>query len=234
MKWRDILEKVERGEISAEEGAALMGEQNAASVPPIPSQPAIPAEPAEAAQPAQPAQPAQAAAGPSGGERVDMPAGEEAEPVADPGLNERLEYWKRWWMVPLWVGMGVFLVGAALIAWGHTSQHVFWFVCGFFPLLLGLLGMFLSWWSQTARWLHVRVLDHKGGRVNRVMISMPVPIRLAGWFLRVFGKTIPGLRDQEKVLETLPSMLSALENDREPISIEVNDKDGSQVQVYFT
>jgi hypothetical protein len=228
MKWREILEKVERGEISAEEGAAMMNEQNAGPIPPTPSQPAVPAEPAI------PAQPAEAAAQPEAGARVETPAGDEPDPMPDPELDRRLEYWKRWWMVPLWVGMGIFLVGAALIAWGHTSQHTFWFICGFFPLLLGLLGMFLSWWSQTARWLHVRVRDHKGGRINRVMISMPVPIRLAGWFLRVFGKTIPGLRDQEKVLETLPSMLSALEDDREPISIEVNDKDGSEVQVYFT
>ena len=219
MKWREILEKVERGELTAEEGAALMGGQA----------PANPAEPA-ASQPVQPPP----VDWTTGGEPAAAAVEEEAGPEPDVELDERLKYWKRWWMVPLWVGMGVFLVGAALIAWGHAGQRMFWFVCGFFPLLLGLLAMFLSWWSQTARWLHVRVRDQKGGKVNRVMISMPVPIRLAGWFLRVFGGSIPGRRDQPQVLETLPSMLSALEQDREPLSVEVNEKDGSEVQVYFT
>lgn len=220
MKWREILEKVERGELTAEEGAALMGGQAAAA----PAQPAA----------EQPAPPPPAGDWTTGGEPAAAAVEEEAGPESDAELDERLKYWKRWWMVPLWVGMGVFLVGAALIAWGHAGQRTFWFVCGFFPLLLGLLAMFLSWWSQTARWLHVRVRDNKGGKVNRVMISMPVPIRLTGWFLRLFGNSIPGLRDQPQVLETLPSMLSALEQDREPLSVEVNEKDGSQVQVYFT
>ncbi len=231
MKWREILEKVERGELTAEEGAALMN-QGAAEAQ---TMGAVPATPAVAAIPAIPAEPSEAPAEAAAPEAAPAASATWDEtPRDDPELDERLEYWKRWWLVPLWVGMGVFLVGAALIAWGHTSQHVFWFVCGFFPLLLGLLGMFLSWWSQTARWLHVRVHDTKGGKVNRVTISMPVPIRLAGWFLRVFGDTIPGLRDQKNVREMLPSLLSALEKDREPMSIEVNEKDGSEVRVYFT
>ena len=232
MKWREILEKVERGELTAEEGAALMSTEGTAA--PVPSQPAIPPAPVVPAEAAEEPEPAAPAAEPARVKPFDSSAWEEPAPSPDPELEERLEYWKRWWLIPLWVGMGIFLMGAAIIAWGHTSQQVFWFVCGFFPLLLGLLGMFLSWWSQTARWVHVRVRDKKGGKENRVMISMPVPIRLASWFLRVFGDLIPGLRDQKDVREMLPPLLEALEKDRSPMSVEVNEKDGSEVQVYIT
>ncbi len=212
VNMREILERVERGELSAQQGAALLagGEEPHAPETPVP----VSAE-------------AQDTPPPGAGEA-------QAEtPAPDPGLEERLEYWKRWWMVPLWIGMGIFAIGAALIAWGHTSQRVFWFVCGFFPLFFGLFAMLVAWWSQTARWVHVRVKEGKQGG-TRVMISLPVPLRLAGWFLRTFGNAIPGLREQKSAREMIGPMLDQLEKDREPIAIEVNDKDGTEVQVYIT
>jgi hypothetical protein len=210
MQWREILEKVERGELSAEEGAALMGRS--------------PANPATGS--------AGAASGASTAPAKQAPTTQTANP--DQEMKTRLAYWKRWWMLPLWVGMGIFLVGAALVAWGHAGQHNFWFVCGFLPLLLGLLAMFLSWWSQTAHWLHVRVNPTRGNPSKRVNISMPIPIRLAGWLLRNFGDRIPGLKDQAHVREALPALFKAMDQEDAPLVVEVNEEDGSQVQVYLT
>ncbi len=213
--WREILEKVERGELTAEQGAALMS-----GAPP-------PAEPLQPAPEAAGAPPPPAAAEASAGE-----AAPRAEP--DPELDARLEYWKRWWLIPLWVGLGVFIAGAGLIAWGYVGQRTFWFVCGFFPLLLGLLGIFVSWWSQTARWVHVRVREGQGGATNRVTISLPVPIKLVGWALHIFGDRIPGLSEQKAVRESLPSLFKELEQNRDPIAVEVNEKNGTEVRIYIT
>jgi len=224
--WREILDKVARGELTAEQGAVLMGggklEAEAAPAPPAP-------EPA----PEPHSQPEPPPSGPSFA-RASAPAGASPEPDSDPELSSRLEYWKRWWLIPLWIGLGIFIAGAGLIAWGYTSQRTFWFVCGFLPLLFGLLGIVVSWWSQTARWVHVRVHSQKGGTTNRVTVSMPLPIRLVDWGLRIFGDRIPGLNEHKAVRDSLPALFTELEHNREPIAVEVNEKDGTEVRIYIT
>jgi len=190
-RWREILEKIEQGLLSPEEGARLMSE------PPVEAHPTH--------------------------EEV-LP---NEEPRAEPEFDPRLDYWKRWWMVPLWVGLSIFVLAAWLMAWAHLNERGFWFVCSFFPLVGGLFVVLLGWWSQNARWVHVRVREKTG---KNIAISIPIPIGLGKWFFRVFGKTIPGLRDQEKVLDSMPEMLDALGKNKEPLSVEVNDE-GAEVQV---
>jgi hypothetical protein len=196
--WRDILEKVERGELTPEEGAALMKQEAHAPV-----QPVIDVLPA------------------------DMP------PEDDPDFEKRMNYFKRWWVLPLWAGAGIFIFGALLLAWGSSSKLMFWFVCGFFPLLFGLLVMLLAFWSQSAHWVHVRVRSKHEGKTTRVAISMPLPIRLTGWILSTFGSSIPGLREQPHVIEVLPELFRELDRTRGPIVVEVNDNE-DVVQVYIT
>ena len=197
--WHDILEKVERGELTPEEGAALMKQGT-----PVPVPDRIDIQP------------------------VDLP------PDADPGYEKRMNYWKRWWIIPLWVGVGIFIFGALLLAWGSSAKHIFWFVCGFFPLLFGLMLMLLAWWSQSAHWVHVRVRSKHEGHSTRVAISLPLPIRLTGWILKMFGSYIPGLHDQPHVIEMLPELFRELDRNRMPIVVEVNDSDDEEVQVYIT
>ena len=100
-----------------------------------------------------------------------------------------------------------------------------------------LLVMGVAWWSQSAHWVHVRVNEpakDEGRHATRVSVSMPLPINLASWFLRTFGGTIPGLREQRQVLDSLPDLLKELDRNHEPIVVEVNDKDNSEVKVYIT
>jgi hypothetical protein len=82
--------------------------------------------------------------------------------------------------------------------------------------------------------VHVRVREQKGGTTNRVTISMPLPIRLVGWAFRIFGDRIPGLNEHKAVRDSLPALFAELEHNREPIAVEVNEKDGSEVRVYIT
>lgn len=220
--WREILEKIERGELTPEEGASRMGQTGEPTPEPAPAAQIVAAEPPASSPPAESAPP-------------PSYQSEEPAPAPDPAFEARLNYWKRWWQVPLFAGTGIFLLGAALIAWGHTSQLPFWFVCGFFPLLFGLFVMGIAWWSQGAHWVHVRVNEQakEDRRGTKVSISMPLPISLTSWFLRTFGRTIPGLREQEHVLETLPDLLRELDRNHEPIVVEVNDNN-AEVRVYIT
>lgn len=190
---RDILQKVERGELSAQEGAALLSGNQ--TTPPPPESPPP------------------------------------AEQVVEDDLEERLASWKRWWMIPLWAGMGIFAIGAALIALGDLYQWKFWFVCGFFPLLLGLVAMLLAWWSQRAHWVHLRIREHSGHRMN---LSFPIPLRLTRWAFQLFGHRIPGLGEQQAVLDSIAPLLKEMETNHEPIAVEVNEPDGGEVRVYIT
>lgn len=204
-EWLDVLKKVQSGELSVDEAAnrlSMMDEPQAEQAAP-PSLTPLPApEPQWGTVP---------------------PVVEETEPD--------LGWWKNAWMVPFWVGTGIFILGAAIMAWAYSASPAnpnFWFFCSWVPMLLGLLVLFLGWWSRQARWVHVRVQDADGSKVN---ISMPLPLRLAGWFLRVFGPMIPAVKEQK--LDFLPEIFDAVSQTRDPIWVDVDDEDGDRVKVYI-
>ena len=111
-----------------------------------------------------------------------------------PRLKEALPdlgWWKKGWLIPFWIGTGILVFGALQMGWAYSSKNFFWFNCAWLPMAFGLLVLFLSWWSQQARWVHVRVQDADGSRVS---ISLPLPLGLAGWGLRTFGRFIPNMK----------------------------------------
>ncbi len=154
-----------------------------------------------------------------------------SQPVEEdfsPGSVADLGWWKNAWLIPFWAGTGILVLGAILMGWAYSSRHFFWFYCSWLPLLLGILVLFLGWWSQHARWVHIRVNDADG---KRVAISMPLPLNLTGWALRVFGRYIPHM--EERVLENMPDLFHAMSKEKSPMTVEVDEKDGSRVRVYI-
>lgn len=212
-EWIDVLNQVKSGELSAEEGAARLQQIEDQSV--------------RAQEPAPAAEPVEDAAG------AGAPGGPHVVETSSPPVDERLERWQRWWLYPFWAGLGVFMLGSALMAWSYTSERFFWFACAWLPLLLGLMVLIISAWSKTARWVHIRINDPgKGGdKPTRIAISLPLPVHLAGWGLRVFGPMIPKFK--EKNLDVIGPVLEALGDNHDPLSVEVDDKDGEKVQVYI-
>ena len=205
-KWREILEKVERSELTPEEGASQMAKaarQIRTALPPT----SAPAQPDE-------------------------------KHTSDPEIVEDFEsvyaFWRNWWILPLSAGAIVFVLGTVLIAWGSQSGHMVWLFCGTFPLLLGLGVMLISFWSRTARWLHIRIRDQDGSHPTRVAISMPIPIQLIGWGLKTFGHFIPGLREQPQVYNSLPEIMQALEKSGDPLVVEINQKNGDEVRPHYS
>lgn len=148
-------------------------------------------------------------------------------PPAAENFRPEIGLWKHAWLIPFWIGTAIFILGAFIMAWAYPGRHFFWFYCSWLPMLFGLLLLFLGWWSQRARWLHVRVQDQDG---KNVAISLPLPLGLAAWLLRVFGPWIPQLRDQH--FTDLPPILESLSGVKEPLSVEVDDN-GSRVRVYI-
>ncbi|RPI32784.1 MAG: hypothetical protein EHM70_08030 [Chloroflexota bacterium] len=148
---------------------------------------------------------------------------------SEPGIRK----WQKWWMIPLWIGVGVTVIGAMLMFWAWSaSGFSFWFACAWFPFLFGVLLMALAWGSNKMRWLHVRVYQKSGEWPRTIAISLPLPLRLTAWFLRNFGSLIPNL-DKATGLD---EMILALENTSPdaPFYVEVDEgENGERVEVFI-
>jgi SHOCT-like domain len=141
--------------------------------------------------------------------------------------------WRSGWMVPLWVGVGILVLSGWLMYWAQITYGIgFLFFCAWLPFLLGLGLMVLAWQSRTAHWLHLRVLQKPGDWPRKIAISFPLPVGLASWFLRTFRGRIPGLEDP-----TVDQVLVALDqhtSPENPIYIEVEDNpNGQHVQIFI-
>ncbi len=149
-------------------------------------------------------------------------------------FERAIRYWKQWWMIPLWIAVGLAIAGAFLIYRTLVSGGLgFWFFCAWIPFLLGVGGIALAWYSQSARWVHVRVTQAAGSwPLRKIAVSLPLPLGLAGWFFRSFGPWIPSVRDLH--LEDWFQVLEQSVNHDQPLYVEVNEKEnGERVEVYI-
>lgn len=149
------------------------------------------------------------------------------------GLPPEAARWRRFWMIPLWIGVGILALGGWLMYW--VLQHSglgFWFVISTLPFILGLVIVILSWQSQTAPWVHLRVTQAPGKSPPHVAFSFPIPIRPTLWFLNTFGDKIP--RFQEVSLDKIILAVNQSANAEHPIYIQVDEGEkGEKVEIYI-
>ena len=138
--------------------------------------------------------------------------------------------WSDFWIYPLMAGVGVLVLGTLAATWlSSTGLALPSCVCGWFPMLLGLLIMLLAWWSRSARWLHLRISEE--GR-RKIALSFPLPLSLAAWVLRLAQPFVPQLA--ETGVDDLLIALRDADIDDEALFIDVQDEeDGEHVQVYI-
>ncbi len=199
---KKILQMVADGKISAEEAATLMR--------------ALDESAEEEIQVVE--------AGPSfGSEKTDAPEFEEVRRRAF-----------RFALIPLWVG----IIFTVLSAWGMFSiqQNAgvnFWFVCLAMPLMFGVLLIALGAGSKSARWLYVNVdRSNQEEWPKNITIAFPLPLSLAGWFLKNFGSHISGLKNTN--VDAIVQAIAMAKNISEPLIINVDDSDdGEKVQVFI-
>jgi len=200
---------------------------------PDPAQPETPQEPLDQAASASarttrsipgPETPVQTA------DPVEPAAGEVIASSSVPDLE--VEKWKRWWQIPMWIGVGITLLGAVLmyLAW-QGSGLGFWFACTWFPFLVGVALLALAWSSRTMRWMHIRIQQETGERPRTIAISLPLPFRWIRWFIKAFGPWIPGLTDAG-----LAEVMTTLEKNPQdtPFYVDVNEgENGERVQIFI-
>ena len=243
-----ILDLVESGQISAEEGVRLLKAFSAGT-----DQPDITAAGAGSPELLE-NNSAQLII-----EGVEMPAGEaqvlvtpapsspeatDAYIATDVGSSEPDESpsrtlptdasrWKRWWMIPLWIGVAITVSGGFLMYWTVENSGIgLAFLCAGVPFAIGLALLVLAWQSRTAPWLHLRVQQKPGEWPQRIAFSFPLPIRPTVWLLRTFGRNVKELEDV-----SLDEILLAVGNStspENPIYIQVDEGDqGEKVEIYI-
>ena len=204
-----ILEKIEHGEISAEEGWQRLQDLNGADLQA--DEEFLEAErfPGAAALPP-------AAMPESGGMQPPPPD---------------FSRWRSLWAIPMWVGIGFTILFAYLMSQAAAAGSVFWMLCVSLPFALGVLLIVIGWSSRTARWLHLRVQQPPGETPQRIVISVPLPLRFAGWIVRTFRGRIKGMEgiDVEGMLAAVGSNTSPAT----PLYIEVDEGNGERVQIYI-
>jgi hypothetical protein len=215
-----VLEMIESGVISAGEGArllrALEGDNTAQVRLTSKNEVGHPVEPI------------------SGAESAPDPISNEVSPaIPTQEFDASIERWRRWWTIPLWIGVGITAIGGLLMFWAYQSTGLsFWFGCAWLPFLIGLAVIVMAWGSRTARWLHVRVQQASSEWPRTIAFSFPLPIRLAAWFVRTFGRFIPQL--DRAGLDEMILALGQTTSKENPFYVEVNEGDtGERVQVYI-
>lgn len=154
----------------------------------------------------------------------------EPAPQADPPDFDK---WRRYWLIPLSIGMLITIFSALLLMNGiRNDWNGFWvFLCSWVPLLIGTIVLIMGWASRTAKWLHVRVKLPQDEWPRKIAISFPLPIKLAAWGLRTFGHFIPNF-DASDLDKDILAFANSADKDN-PIYIHVEETDGEQVQVYI-
>jgi len=207
---RKILDMVEQGLISAEEGLRLINAMGADK---------------------------QDAAGEKGSpaERVELFEADILEPSA-PRISEaelnRIKQLKRWWILPFAIGMVITTLGAVWMYSGYSNSGFGWgFWLAWIPFILGIFIVAVSFQTSRSVWLHVRIKQKHGQHPPKFSISLPLPLSLTRWFIGMFGYKIPGLKDQP--MGDLSELLDHI-SPEEPFYIHVNDKeDGEEVEVFI-
>ena len=220
-----ILDMIEGGIITAEEGLRLLQVLDDSA-----------AESTSAVESASAAEPrstsgegpeSEAARGWDAAEVIDH-----APPPAPPDPAE-IRKWKRWWVVPLWIGAGITVIGGLLMYWAFSASGFgFWFACAWFPFLLGVAVLALAWGSRTSPWLHVRVHQKPGEKPEKIAISFPIPIRLTAWGLRTFGHHLPNM--DATGLDEIILALGDTADAATPFFVDVDEGEGGErVQVFI-
>jgi hypothetical protein len=221
-----ILNMIERGDITAKEGLRwLEALAKSAPLPPTQNKPETGRTDDKPALGDRPY--------PESGSFVSEAADAPQPAVSPEQLPFDATRIRRWWVVPLWIGVGITVIAGMLMYWANQAQGIgFWFACASVPLASGLLLIVLAVQSRSARWLYLRVEQPKDEWPRLIQLGFPLPIRSAAWLFRLLKGRIPNLPDIaiDEILLTVGRNATP-EN---PFYIQVDDdEDDEKVEIYI-
>ena len=153
----------------------------------------------------------------------------EARFSSAPPDSPDMERFRRFWQIPFFVTIGVLVLSGLGLSSAHNAasgRATFGVICMSGIFLLAMVTTVLAFASSTARWAHVRVQEKDGKRIS---ISLPLPLALADWGLRIARNFVTG--EEIMHLDTAASLIKAMREDPSiwdagPLMVEVDDDDG--------
>jgi len=202
---RKILDMVEQGQITADDGLRLMNAMGQNTAEPQPEQAEMVYEP-------------------------EIISERKPTHISDEEIS-RMKRLKRWWILPFGIGLVILLLGAVWMSMGYQNAGFGWgFWLAWIPFLLGIFIVATSFHTSKSVWFHLKVTQQPGEKPERIMLSLPLPLNLAKWFFTTFGDKITGLQDRS--IGDIPTILENL-SPEEPFYLHVNDDDGEEVEIYI-
>ncbi len=207
---REILDMIERGDLSAEEGMRLIRAMSATQGPDEIDQQVTADTPSV------------------------TPATVEILEAEPPRISDeerrRMKQLKRWWILPFGIGLLITTLGATWMYAGYLNRGFSWgFWLAWIPFVFGIFVVAVSFQTSRSVWLHLRIKQKPGEKPERISISLPLPITLTQWFLSVFGNRVPGLKSQP--IDNISEILADI-SPEDPFYLQVND-DGEEVEIFI-
>jgi hypothetical protein len=215
-----ILEKVELGEMSADEAAkrlvkakSEMDDSHSTPMEVLGDLEAGIISPEEAAEQLGTSKRIQVATWESNEiskENIDLPA-----------RNDRR------WETLMWAGVGFVLLSTI---WMESRLQIagtdFWFFAAWLPLAVGVLLIILARTSRNSLWLSIYLNIKNGIGLKRLNLHFPLPSGILSWSITLFESEI-----SSEDLNMLQSILAIDGPLKEPLIIYVNDEDdGAEIK----
>jgi hypothetical protein len=207
MSRRQILEMLEKGTITAEEAAQLLG--------------AVDKGESGAVKGSRP-----------GGIAQQDPTSVDPDQVALASSRPDAERWNRFRQIPFAIAIALLAIsgtGMCLVTSRADGRITLGWIAMLLLFVFSVFATAITLWVRSAPWIHVRIEERDG---KRIAISLPLPLTLAQWGLQIARPYV-----DERIaghLDTSTEFLRAMRQNRgtEPLSVDI-DEDGQRVQVYI-
>ncbi len=164
----------------------------------------------------------------------DQQPDQQTMPVSD----KEMQKWQNWWTIPVFIGFSVAILSAYWMnAIYENSGNTFWFYFSWIPLFIGFSIMAFSWPSPNRTWVHVRVKQAHGNKPEKISISLPLPLKIISWAIGMAKRFAP----EEQVamidavaIDELLSGFSKSANKGTPFFVEVAEgENGERIEIYI-
>jgi hypothetical protein len=217
----EILNRVEKGEISTEEAARLLS-VTVISSPTLPQTPMSVLEQLERGE-ITPEDAARRLSAPAGVKQNQEKKTPKVEVIrVKPTATQRSS---GWWLILISIGALFAVLGGLLMNTDLRNGGMgLGFFCAWIPLSFGVLLLLLGWLARRSAWANVNFKSHRANGRVKFDFDMPVPIGVAGKALHFVGDRVPVLGSE--TVERLMQALEQASKDGDPIQIRANSEDG--------
>lgn len=157
-------------------------------------------------------------------------AGGEDKYSGEDHFNEDFSKWKIWSQLIFAVFVVLTTLSSVWIIQGWLARPWGWgFWLAWIPFGVGVLGMISLY---DAHWIHIRIQQPKGSRPQRIAISLPLPLRLSLFLYPLVSRWVPAQVKGQDVLVILRDLETSLTS-KDPVHIQVDENNGEKVEIYI-